>query len=810
MHCQFWHIRGQMSSIKGSKFLNFSQCAPNTLKEQSLIRFEGFELDPAARVVRRDGQPVQLNPKTFDLLLYLAGHPHQLVTKDQLLKAVWPDSFVEESNLSQHVFLLRKTLASNGGGDQIVVTIPGKGYQFSAAIEQVPRNAPQQGNNLVLHAVQSVTRVVVEEEADDGLPAQAALTAPRKHRGLWLWTAAAASLLLVAAGSFLAWRRMHQANPAEHIDLVMSEFENTTGDADFDRVLNRALTIDLEQSPFLNLLSRTKVQETLAEMRRKSDEAMTPALALEICERNNAQAMLHGSISNFGSKYLLILNADSCVSGKQIAGYKASVSTKEQVLSALDAAAGRVRKQLGESAVSLERFQTPIKEATTSSLDALRAYSQASERFDRGDMKTAQSLAERAIALDPNFASAYRFLSITYYNRGDFVQATTFIKKAFDLRDRTTERERLTIEIAYYAFGIYDYEAAIRSMKLFNQIYPNNVTSWGNLCNIYTQLGEYSEAIDAGEHAYRIDPHFGFVALVLSRAYKRANRFADAKRVAGASVAEGKDQWSTHSILLQVAYAEKDAATIKSESEWDLTHQSVNGALSDLAFAAATSGKLREAIDELSRARAAALRDGDTDYADSALTDMADLQIYFGNSASAAATLKQLKGDGGDPGSFAYLKAKLGDLAPAQRFVTDNIAATGKKDTVLLYCQLPLVRALLALKAHKPADAVQLLEPARTYEMRDFSVPWLRAQAETEAGMLDAAAEDYRLILLNPGIDPISPVYSLSHLGLARVLALQKKTDAAREEYGAFFAAWKNADPDLKILSDAKSEFARL
>jgi hypothetical protein len=172
--------------------------------------------------------------------------------------------------------------------------------------------------------------------------------------------------------------------------------------------------------------------------------------------------------------------------------------------------------------------------------------------------------------------------------------------------------------------------------------------------------------------------------------------------------------------------------------------------------------------------------------------------------------LKQLKGDGGDPGSFAYLKAKLDDLAPAQRFVADNIAATGKKDTVLLYCQLPLVRALLALKAHKPADAVQLLEPARTYQMRDFSVPWLRAQAETEAGMLDAAAEDYRLILLNPGIDPISPVYSLSHLGLARVLALQKKTDAAREEYGAFFAAWKNADPDLKILSDAKSEFARL
>jgi DNA-binding winged helix-turn-helix (wHTH) protein/tetratricopeptide (TPR) repeat protein len=781
------------------------------LKEQSLIRFEGFELDPATRVVKRGGLPLQLNPKTFDLLLFLAEHPHQLVTKERLLSAVWPDSFVEESNLSQHVFLLRKALTAAGHGDQIVVTIPGKGYQFSAAVQQVPRPALGQAKGeLLLHAVQSVTRVVVEEETDDELPPLQASPGTHSRRSAWLWTATASAFVLVAAGLFLTWSRLHPASPAEHIDLVLSEFENTTGDADFDHVLNRALAIDLEQSPFLNLISRSKIRETLAQMQRQGDEPLAPALALEICERNNAQAMLHGSISKFGSRYLLMLNADSCVSGKQMAGYKAEATTKEEVLSALDAAAARVRKQLGESATSLEQFQTPIRQATTPSLDALRAYSQASEQFDQGDMKAAQSLAERAIALDPNFATAYRCLSIAHYNRGDSVQAATLIRKAFDLRDRTTERERLAIEVFYYAVGVHDYEAAVRSLKLFNQIYPNVATNWTNLCSMYNLLGEYPEAIDAGEHAYRIDPHARVTALVLSRAYKRDNRFADARRVAGATVAERKDPWGAHSILLQVAYAEHDAAKIKSETEWGLAHQNADGSLNDLAYAAATSGKLREAIDEFSRARDAALHDGDTDLADSTLTDMANVQIELGKPAAAAETLRRMKGDAGDPGTRAYLKAETGDLALAQRFVADNTATIEKKDTVVLYCELPLVRALLALKAHKPAEAVQLLEPARPYQMRDFSIPWLRAQAEAEAGMLDAAAGDYRLILSNQGVDPIAPLYPLSHLGLARVLALQKRTDSARDEYRAFLAAWKDADPELKILSDARSELTHL
>jgi len=775
------------------------------LPSDCLIRFAGFELDPAARSLRQNGHPVTLGPKTFDLLLYLAAHPHQLVTKDQLLTAVWPNSFVEESNLSQHVFLLRRALAVGGHGDQIVVTVPGKGYHFSAAVEQIPRYPEQVTGELLLHAVQSVTHVVVEEETDDEEQAQPALAWVRGRR---FWLSVGGALALLAAGTFLAWHWLRPA-PVEHIDLVLSDIENTTGEPEFDRVLNRALMIDLEQSPFLNLLSRSKIGETLAQMQRKKDEALTPAVALEICERNNAQAMLHGSISKFGSNYLVILDAASCVSGQQIAGYKAEASSKEAVLGALDTAAGRVSKQLGESAASLEKFQMPIAQATTPSLDALRAYSQAVESLDRGDMKGAQSLSEHAIALDPGFASAYRTLGVSYYNRADYAQATAALAKAFQLRVHSTEREGLLIEIAYYAIGIYDYEATIRSMKLFNQIYPNNASNWGNLCNMYTQLGEYPAAIDAGEHAYRIDPHSGFVAQVLARAYKRANRFADAKRVSGAAVAQGAG-WGIHSVLFQIAYAEGDVAKLKGEADWRIAHQDTYESLDDLGFAAATSGRLREAKEDLSRARVEALRDGNTEYAEAVLVDLASIETDLEEPAQAIATLKELKGEGSNIGDVAILKAQAGDLAPAQKFVAETVADTGKRNTVVLYCQLPQARAVMALKAHKPQDALQALEPARPYEMRDFSVPYLRAEAETEAGMLDAAAADYRQILDNRGIDPVAPVYSLSHLRLARVLATQNKIAEARKEYQGFFDAWKDADTDLPLLQDAKREFAQL
>jgi DNA-binding winged helix-turn-helix (wHTH) protein/Tfp pilus assembly protein PilF len=788
------------------------------LSTNGLYRFDEFELDPTRRVLTRDEEAISLTPKAFDVLSFLVLNPGRVVTKDELLKAVWPDSFVEEGNLAQYISALRKAL---GEKSCLIVTVPGRGYQFAAQVQaappqtEIPVDALPEAHpgDVFVQRVRERTRIVYE----DAPPAQLAQAEPAlllagatsSRARVWRWVGASALVsALIALAAILVLKPF--AHPPLFSDVVVADFTNTTRDATFDSTLNRALEIDLEQSPYLNLLPRQKVKETLKLMERSGDEALTPELAREVCERDNAQAVLHGAIANFGSKYLLTLSAEGCADGRQVAAYKEVAASKEDVLGALDSAAAHMRKRLGESAASLARFQTPIEQATTSSLEALQAFTQGQKSYDHGDMKTALGLFERAIALDPNFATAYRSMGASYYNLSDYAQAALYSKKAFDLRERTTERERLNIEIAYYYFGNYDMEAAARALKLYIQTYPNSsMKSWSNLCNLYTQLGDYGQAIAAGEQAQSMDPHNAINAEILARAYKRASRFADAKRVADAAVVEGRDGWGVHSILFQTAYAERDAAKIKTEGEWGLTHGQINLSLYNLAFAAATGGRLRAAMDYFARARTESLRGGDADFADSALHGMVHVMIEFGDPGRARAALKPVTKNADDAGDLAFLQASTGDTASAQRFVAASSSLT-EKNTFHIYCDLPLVRAQLALQAHKPADAVQLLEPARPYQLRNFSVPNLRAQAETEAGMLDAAAEDYRLILGNQGVDPISPLYPLAHLRLARVLVLQKKTDEARQQYQAFFDAWKDADSGLPLLQAAKREFARL
>jgi len=791
------------------------------LANDVLIRFAGYQLDPAARVLKQEDRAVSLGPKTFDLLVFLALHPQRVVTKEELLAAVWPDSFVEESNLSQHVFLLRKALGTVGQGGQFIVTVPGKGYQFAVRVEQEPRFPLSQARGeLLLHAVQSVTRIVVQEETDedetDEVPALPAPANARKTRRRLLF--ASAAIALAAACAYPVWRWLHPAH-GQHVSLVLSQVENNTGDSDFDSTLNEALLIDLQQSPYLNLISRSRIRETLAKMQHPADEKLTPTLAREVCERNNGEVVLRGAISQLGKTYVFMLNADSCVNGKSIAGYKADAASKEEVLAAVDEAAARLRRMLGESASSLDHFQVPIAVVTTSSLEALRAYSEGDLSFNRRDMKTAATLYQRAIQFDPNFASAYKSLAWAYSNDSQSARAAEQARKAFDLRTRTSERERLNIETTYYYLGTGDLEAAARSIRLYLDIYPDSAGNWGNLCNVYTELGQYNSAIAAGESALRVDPNSSFAADALARAYLRANRFADASRVAHASMAAG---WSTHSTLFQIAFARQDAANIQTEGGWGLAHQNARLALDDLAFAAAASGKMREAKDDFLRSHAEALREGNTEFADQALLNLAAVQIEFGKPADAKETLKQLQSDstsqaagqsstgGSNAGESAFLQAQLSNAAPAQRFIATAESGDSAHDTILVCCRLPLLRALLALNAHKPAEAVELLEPARPYQLRNFEVPWLRAQAETEAGMPDAAIADYRLILDNQGVDPISPLYPLSHLRLARILALEKKTDEARAEYRAFLDPWKDADPSLPLLADAQRESAQL
>ena len=778
----------------------------------TIYRFENCTLDPARRLLTCGDDPVSLNPKTFDLLFQLVSHAGRVITKDELISALWPDSFVEESNLSQHVFLLRKALTGCNLDDRVVVTVPGRGYRFGASVETVaPADAALQplsaGGELLMKTVQTTTTLVVEEETEEGTDSDSRRLLPgRANHRRTIWIAAAAICLVALSAGILYW--LMRPGPVLR-RVVLAEFRNLTGDPVLDDSLQSGLRIDLEQSPYVDLMGRSRIAEILESMNKPAITAVTGDVAREICERGNYQVLLAGEIARIGSEYLLTLEANSCQTGEVVAAEKETVSGQGAVLSAMDSITRRMRRELGEPRREVAEFQVPLARATTSSLPALRAYSQAIEASDRGDTAAALGLLQHAIDLDPNFASAYRELSLVLTSRIDLVQAAAAIQKAYDLRAHTTERERMAIEIDWNTYGLGDYEAAVVSRQLYNHIYPDDAANWFALCRLYSQLGRHAQAVEAGEHGYELDPHSGAGAEDLTRAYRRASRFADAKRVAAAAIAEGKERWGIHGNLFQIAFAEHDEVALKRETDWALAHPEIGQLLGDLGFVAASEGRLRDARAYFTRARQEALRNGDTDFADDASLYLAGIELEYDDPHGAEASLKQMSSTAIDEGTAAYFQIFLGDTGPAQRQIA-RIVASHSKNTLDLYFNLPELRACIDLKQGKPQQAVIDIEPARKYQLRDIGVPYQRARAETEAGMLDQAIADYRLLLANPGVDPVWPELTLTHLRLARVLVRSGQTAQARVEYQALLDTWKNADPDLPLFIEAKRELAAL
>jgi DNA-binding winged helix-turn-helix (wHTH) protein/tetratricopeptide (TPR) repeat protein len=789
--------------------------------EREVYCFGGFRLSPSQHALYLQKTEIPLGAKSLQVLLYLVQNPGRVVTKEELLKAVWPDSFIEEANLSQHIFRVRKALEAEPGTAKSILTMPGQGYQFTA---QVRREIPSQAINrqasvpsspsqepwppqgaIAVERWRERTHIVEEELAQSPKALAAPASSLLRKRSLFI----AAVLVCLAVASWAGWRKWGRAPLGAPQQVVLADFTNTTGDATFDRTLRRALEMDLVQSPYMDVLGDRDAADTLLQMGRNSSSPITPAVAAEICVRTNRKAVLEGAISALGTKYLVTLSGSDCNTGHPLAGAKAEANSREGVLEAVDLVAERVRKQLGETAASLGQFQRPIAQATTNSLEALRDYTQAIDAEDRGDSQTAQTLFRRAIELDRNFASAYKDLSIDLHSRGDFVEAASMIQTAWELRATTTERERLSIEVAYNTYGSADYEAAIASMKLYNSVYPNDASNWFALASTYMNLGQNRQAIEAAEFGIRLAPHSGSGAEILAFAYRRANRFSDAKRIAQAAIAQGKDRWALHNILYQIAFLEHDAETMKEEGDWGLTHGQAGLSLTSLGFVAASQGKLREAVSDFHRARAEALHSGDADLADDATMFLAGIQIEYGYPKDAAATLKQMSSDAVDAGTTALFWADLGNPAPAQHQIA-KITGSGSKQTLDLYFNLPELRSLLDLKAHRAPQAIEDLEPARKYQMRDIGVPYQRARAETEAGMFDQAAQDYRLIVDNPGTDPIWPETTLAHLRLAHVLALSKNVAAARAEYQTFLNTWRDADPQQPLLLQVKQEYAQL
>jgi DNA-binding winged helix-turn-helix (wHTH) protein/tetratricopeptide (TPR) repeat protein len=779
-----------------------------SLTPHDLYRFDAFVLNRRKRVLVRNGAVVGLSPKGFDVLTYLVMNPGRVVEKEELLRAVWPGAFVEEGNLTQHISGLRKAL---GDRAEFIVTVPRQGYQFAVEVEPeplVPGDAPPEP---LVQTVRERARIVIEELPQAGPAAPPALAAPVRRRGWAVWASVAAALAVaVAALAGFAWWRHGRPQPAP-VTAVLAQVANSTGDPALGAMLGQALRIDLNQSQAVDVLDEGGAASVLQRMGRGAETPLSYAVAREICERSNRQVVLSGGIEAAGSRYVLTLDGTDCRTGRSVAAAKTEVGSKEEVPRALDGLAEKVRRGLLASAASLAGPERPLRAVTTTSLEALRQYSIGKEMQDQGRRNDSTAAFQRAVDLDPQFALAYRELGVNNLYIGQNELAAQYFQRAFDLSGHVGPMEQLTVRATYYSMGRRDLVEAIKVYKLWQDTDPHDPIAACNLTDIYMQLGQWGPALAAGEYARQRFPKFPLVYENLSTIYRSLNRSDDAANAAHMAVKTGTGDVGDHMTLFDVALMQRDEAALARETAWFEAHD--DGATvwyypSFRGGAAAARGQLAEAERLYRRAYDNAMRANLPEAANGILMDEARAELELGYPAAARETLQRAgRWETSDPGQ-AELHAETGDLGFAEAYLAAHAAPS--PDTLLTYVSVPRVRAAVALGRGKPEEAVRALEPARPYEMRDYTVPWLRGTAYLQLGQAAPAEAEFGKIVDNPGINPTCATASLGHLGLARAYALGGKKPQARREYETLFALWKNADPNLPALQQARAEYQRL
>ena len=768
---------------------------------RDLYRFNEFELSPSERAFLRKGKPIYVSPKAFEVLTFLVANPGRVVTKDELLRAVWPDSFVEESNLAQHISALRKALGDKSG---FIVTIPGRGYQFTAAVEA--ESSPElysgaRAGEIVVQGVRERTHMVIEESSIARAEAKG-----RFHLS-FRWVAASVLLAaLIAVG--LAWAMKRFSRPPELRKVVIADFLNLTGDPSFDRSLRSALESGLGQSPYIQLMSAGEEQSALSTMEKASDTPLLGDTALEVCRRSDYEALLNGKIEESGNRYQMTMQIVGCVTGKSVAVFRAEATSKDVVLDTLDDFAGRVRRRIGEPVESIERFQAPMREATTFSFEALKAYDIGSELGNAGKYEESIPYFQKAADLDPKFAEAQASLGTAYYNMGAVDKADEYYREAFDLSANVTQLERVYIQSNYFIMAERDLPAGRRAFEEWTRLYPAQESPWIDLAVVNMQLGDFPAAIEAGEHSVRyVEMRPALAYANLAQAYMRQNRFADAKRTIAEAQALGKDSPLAHHVLLQIAMMEQDRGALEREIEWSNKNPQLYWSLETQAIFEASQGRYRRCEELFENGIAHAQKEVGAEVADNLRLVEAEVEIELGRTAKAKELLRQIKDH--DDFDFAIESAWIGVPSAGQAILRKPEQFPHGTFEHNVY--LPEIRSLMALNRGDKAGAVAALEPSVPYELAISEVIYLHAQAFLAARQGAKAQEEFQKLIDHPALDDAPyPRNTLAHLELARAYALEGNVSASRDEYAKFFALWKDADPDVPVLEQAHQEFAHL
>jgi len=618
------------------------------------------------------------------------------------------------------------------------------------------------------------------------------------------WAIAGVAILvigLLAGGWLFVTRKAHALTDKDTV--VIADFANSTGDPAFDDTLKQALAVQLGESPFLNILSDARERDTLRLMGRASDAPVDLETAREICERTGSAAVLSGSIAALGDQYVLGLNAINCQTGDALAREQGRASGKEHVLGAMDDAARKLRAQLGESVGSIQKFAMPVEQATTSSFEALKAYSLGQEIKNEGkEASEAIPLFQRAVELDPKFAMAYGNLGSTYFMVGKDDLGIENIQKAYDLRDRASEREKFRITAYYFAAVTGDDERQRENSQQWVLAYPRDWVAHDFLGDVLDDLGHYGTAADEHSESVRLNPDNMIDRANLVFSYLHLGQLDDAETTLRDGEKRKSDYAAFHAERYLLAFVRGEEAGMEQQAVWAAAKPEAEDDMLALeANTAAYSGRLARARDLSARAIADA--------------DAALWEALFGNSGEArrrAAVALSSSTQRDVQCEAAFALALGGDIARAQS-LADDLAKRFPKDTILQFNYLPTIRAQLALSRDDPSTAIEVLQTAGPYELspRSGLYPvYVRGEAYLAAHQGSEAASEFQKILDHRGVVANEPIGALAHLQIGRAYAAQGNTAKAKAAYKDFLTLWKDADPSIPILKQAKAEYAKL
>ncbi len=757
--------------------------------ESSGVVFEAImNRDPVA--------PVRLNPELPSKLEDIIG---KSMEKDREMR------YQHASDIRTDLKRLKREMETGRPGAASSGTMPVARSQTSEPSS--PQTAPSGSSPAVAQRISSGAVAAVE-------------VLPAGGRKLWkiLIPAVVLAVAALVAGS-LYFRSRRAAPLTEKDSVVLADFDNKTGDPVFDDALKQALAVQLGQSPFLNILSDRKVEETLHLMGRPSAERITRDMARELCIRTGSKAFLVGSISNLGGQYVLGVDAIGCSTGDTLAKEQVEAATKQDVLKALGQVASSLRGKLGESLATVQKFDVPV-EATTPSLEALKAFSMGITTFRNKGNAEAIPFYKRAIELDPNFAVAYASLGLVYGNLGQANLSAQNIKKAYELRDRVSEREKYRISALYYQNVTGELEQASQVYELWAKSYPKDSIPPGNLGYIYAQLGQYDKALTANEDSQLLQRDvLGYFNT--AGTYLALNRTDDAQKQIEEAQANKFEGDFLHLAIYLVSFMKKDAAEMDRQVAWASGKPGTEDLL--LSFQSDTKayyGQLMKARDFSRRAVDAAVRSDSKETAGLWQVSAALREAEFGNAAAAkqgvAAALALSQGR--DVKLLCALALARANDAARARSLLDELEKNYESQTMVKVYWLPTIKAAIELNANNAAQALVVLEAAAPYELGEppqFQLgtlypAYIRGEAQLMGRNGAAAASEFQKFLDHRGVTINHPLGALAHLGLARGYALAGDTAKSRTAYQDFFALWKGADPDIPILKEAKAEYAKL